>query len=42
MTNSNNARKVTYWAYQLEKTRHEDDFLAHLLKRSLLDEAESL
>lgn len=42
MTNSNNTKKVTYWAYQLEKTRHEDDFLAHLLKRSLLDEAESL
>lgn len=42
MTNSNNARKVTYWAYQLEKTRHEDAFLEHLLRRSLLDEAESL
>lgn len=42
MTNTNNNKKVTYWAYRLEKTRHEDDFLAHLLKRSLLDEAESL
>lgn len=42
MTNPNNAKKVTYWAYQLEKTRHEDDFLEHLLRRSLLDEAESL
>lgn len=42
MTNSNNAKKVTYWAYQLEKTRHEDNFLTPLLKRSLLDGAESL
>lgn len=42
MTSLNNTKKITYWSYQLEKTRHEDDFLAHLLRRSLLDEAESL
>lgn len=42
MTKPNNVKKVTYWAYQLEKTMHEDDFLEHLLRRSLLDEAESL
>ena len=42
MTNLNDTKKVTYWAYQLEKTRHEDDFLEHLLRRSLSDEAESL
>lgn len=42
MTNLDDTKKVTYWAYQLEKTRHEDDFLTPLLKRSLLDEAESL
>lgn len=42
MTNLNDTKKVTYWAYRLEKTRHEDAFLEHLLRRSLLDEAESL
>lgn len=42
MTTTNDTKKVTYWAYQLEKTRHEDGFLTSLLKRSLLDEAESL
>ena len=42
MSNLNDTKKVTYWAYQLEKTRHGDDFLAPLLKRSLLDEVEGL
>lgn len=42
MTNLNDTKKVTYWAYQLEKARHEDAFLTPLLRRSLLDEAESL
>lgn len=42
MTNTNSTKKVTYWAYQLEKTRHEDAFLTPLLRRCLSDEVESL